>query len=91
MFVTFYSHAGCPINVNITFPQEIAVKMMTRGADNQSKRNNPPTINTSIQKTGEGGATIEEDPYGAQGGQKETLDIKEIDAKFAGTFFTLIV
>jgi hypothetical protein len=48
-------------------------------------------INSSTQKAGDVGATIEEDPYGAQGGQKETMDIKEIDAKFAGNFYTFIV
>ena len=42
-------------------------------------------VNSSTLKAGEGGATIEEDPYGVQGGQEEIMDIKEIDAKFAGT------
>jgi hypothetical protein len=51
--------------VNITFPQEIAVKMMTSGAGNESRRaNNITTV--SLSKTVEG-VTIEEDPYGGQG------------------------
>lgn len=41
-------------------------------------------INSTTQKPGEVGATIDEDPYGVQGGQRESIDIKEIDAKFAG-------
>jgi hypothetical protein len=79
VYVTFYSHAGCPINVNITFPQENAVKMMTSGAGNSTKRG----INPGSVKTGEAIATIDDDPYGNLG-NKETLDMKEIDAKFAG-------
>ena len=46
-------------------------------------------INSTTQKAGENTATIEEDPYGAQGGQKESMDIKEIDAKFAGNLLHL--
>ena len=49
------------MNVNISFPQEIAVKMMTSGAGNRSSRGN--NLGGTLTKTGEGG-TIEEDPYG---------------------------
>jgi hypothetical protein len=59
--------------------------MMTGGGAGGNSTKRGAIVNTS--KAGEAGITIDDDPYGNQGAQKETLDIKEIDAKFAGNYY----
>lgn len=67
VYVTFLSHTGCPINVYVSFPQEISVKGVKRAQ-------------TAVGKIGEAGGIMipQEDETGSA--VKPMNDPKEIEA-----------
>lgn len=67
VYVTFLSHTGCPINVYVSFPQEISVKGVKRAQ-------------TAIGKMGEAGGIMisQDDETGTVA--KPLHDPKEIEA-----------